>query len=266
MYVCNSHNIALPPIFSLAATPTYLPWPCFVLYSFSLLIIYVWHPHNDIQTGVELSPLSNYDKIEKSKMAAITICAFIINDISRKIIELDTSFWCQTICFWYQGIIWNSLFTLLRCYTAYKSTMIATYVKYSLFEFHSQLTMINNTWGRPCFVWCSFLFLNIHVRHPHNDIQMGVELSPLSNFYKYIISIAICAFTKKYIYLVYIYIYHVIELETWFWCQTICFWYRGISWNSLFMPIWCYTVWKYNMVGKYVNFFLHFHFQFVLEY
>ena len=38
---------------------------------FSLLIIHVWHPHNDIQMGVELSPLSNFDKIEKSKMAAI---------------------------------------------------------------------------------------------------------------------------------------------------------------------------------------------------
>ena len=40
---------------------------------FSLLITHVWHPHNDIQTGVELSPLSNFDKIEKSKMAAIAI-------------------------------------------------------------------------------------------------------------------------------------------------------------------------------------------------
>ena len=39
----------------------------------SLLIIHVWHPHNYIQMGVELSPLSNFDKIEKSKMAAIAI-------------------------------------------------------------------------------------------------------------------------------------------------------------------------------------------------
>ena len=36
-----------------------------------LLIIHVWHPYNDIQMGVELSPLSNFDKIEKFKMAAI---------------------------------------------------------------------------------------------------------------------------------------------------------------------------------------------------
>ena len=66
---------------------------------FSLLIIHVRHPHNDIQMGVELSPLSNFDKIEKSKMAAITIWTFIKNNISRKVIELETSFWCQTICF-----------------------------------------------------------------------------------------------------------------------------------------------------------------------
>ena len=44
-----------------------------------------------------LSPSSNFDKIEK--MATITICAFIKNDISGKVIELETSFWCQTICF-----------------------------------------------------------------------------------------------------------------------------------------------------------------------
>ena len=30
----------------------------------SLLIIHVWHPHNDIQMCVELSPLSNFDKIQ----------------------------------------------------------------------------------------------------------------------------------------------------------------------------------------------------------
>ena len=64
----------------------------FCLIVFSLLIIHVWHPHNDIQMGVELSPLSNFDQIEKSKMAAITISAFSINDISRKAIELETSF------------------------------------------------------------------------------------------------------------------------------------------------------------------------------
>ena len=40
---------------------------------FSLLIIHVWYPHNDIQMGVELSPLSNFDKIEQSKIAAIAI-------------------------------------------------------------------------------------------------------------------------------------------------------------------------------------------------
>ena len=40
---------------------------------FFLLIIHVWHPHNDIQMGVDLSPLSNFDKIEKSKIAAIVI-------------------------------------------------------------------------------------------------------------------------------------------------------------------------------------------------
>ena len=56
---------------------------------FSFLIINVWHPHNDIQTGVVPSPLSNFDKIEKSKMVAIAICAFIQNDRSRKIIDLD---------------------------------------------------------------------------------------------------------------------------------------------------------------------------------
>ena len=74
---------------------------------FSLLIIHVWHPHNDIQMGVELSSLSN-------KMAAIAIWTFIKNNISHKVIDIETSFWCQTICFKYQGIIWNCLFTLLR--------------------------------------------------------------------------------------------------------------------------------------------------------
>ena len=74
------------------------------------------HGDNDIQMRVELSPWSNFDKIEKSKMAAITICAFIKNDIYLKVIELETSYWCQTICFWYQGIIWNCVYgvTLLR--------------------------------------------------------------------------------------------------------------------------------------------------------
>ena len=54
---------------------------------FSLLIIHVWHPHNDIQMGVELSPLSNFNNIEKSKMTAIAIWTFIKHNISRKVID-----------------------------------------------------------------------------------------------------------------------------------------------------------------------------------
>ena len=70
------------------------------LMQFCLLNIHVRCPYNDIQMGVELSPWSNFDQIEKSKMAAITICAFIKNDIYLKVIELETSYWCQIICFW----------------------------------------------------------------------------------------------------------------------------------------------------------------------
>ena len=59
------------------------------LMQFCLLNIHVRCPDNDIRMGVELSPWSNFDKIEKSKMAAITICAFIKkNDIYLKVIEL----------------------------------------------------------------------------------------------------------------------------------------------------------------------------------
>ena len=70
----------------------------------------------------------------KSKMATIAIWAFIKNDISRKVTDLETSFWCQTICFWYQGIIWNCLFTLIRCSTAWKSNMVAKCVNF-IFQF-----------------------------------------------------------------------------------------------------------------------------------
>ena len=70
----------------------------------------------------------------KSKMATIAIWAFIENDISRKETELETSFWCQTIYFWYQGIIWNCLFTLIRCSTAWTSNMVAKYVNF-IFQF-----------------------------------------------------------------------------------------------------------------------------------
>ena len=69
-----------------------------------------------------------------SKMATITIWAFIENYISRKETELETSFWCQTICFWYQGIIWNCLFTLIGCSTAWTSNMVAKYVNF-IFQF-----------------------------------------------------------------------------------------------------------------------------------
>ena len=51
------------------------------LMQFCLLNSHVRCPDNDIQMGVELSPLSNFYKIEKSKMAAITICAFMKNYI-----------------------------------------------------------------------------------------------------------------------------------------------------------------------------------------
>ena len=42
--------------------------------------------------------------------------AFIKDDIYLKVIELEISYWCQTICFWYQGIIWNCVYgvTLLE--------------------------------------------------------------------------------------------------------------------------------------------------------
>ena len=40
--------------------------------------------------GVELSPWTIFDKIEKPKMAAITISPFVKNDISLKVIELET--------------------------------------------------------------------------------------------------------------------------------------------------------------------------------
>ena len=38
---------------------------------FSLLIIHVWHPHNDIQMGVELSPLSNFDIYNKGVKSCV---------------------------------------------------------------------------------------------------------------------------------------------------------------------------------------------------
>ena len=63
------------------------------LMQFYLLNIHVRCPDNDIQMGAELSPWSNFNKIEKSKMAATTICAFIKkNDIYLKVIELATSY------------------------------------------------------------------------------------------------------------------------------------------------------------------------------
>ena len=42
--------------------------------------------------------------------------AFIKIDIYLKVMELETSYWCQTICFWFQGIIWNCVYgvTLLE--------------------------------------------------------------------------------------------------------------------------------------------------------
>ena len=51
--------------------------------------IHVRHQQNDIQIGVGLSPLSNFDKIEKFKMDAIKLYAFIQNDISRKVVLVE---------------------------------------------------------------------------------------------------------------------------------------------------------------------------------
>ena len=121
--MCVIH-ITLPPIFSLAAKPTYLPWPCFVWYS-SLLIIHVWYPHNDIQTGVELSPLSNFDKIEKSKMAAITICAFIKND-KRKFVQyrsLPATLYQSYTIMWNTSKYTNITRSYTKTYTGHDSRL-----------------------------------------------------------------------------------------------------------------------------------------------
>ena len=117
------------------------PYTLFCLIQFfSLLIIHVWHPHNDVQMDVELSPLSNFDKIEKSKMATIMISAFSKNNISRIIYEIISPgaagkhirlvpmcdpggpnphgleglhFDVKPYVSEHQGIIWNCLFTHL---------------------------------------------------------------------------------------------------------------------------------------------------------
>ena len=154
-------------------------------------------------------------------MAAIAIAHLLKNDISRKIIELETSFWCQTICFWYQGII-GTVYLLFYCQIC------------EIFTFWFLFTVNYNFQHMGVDLVClmQFYLLNIHVRCPNYDIHMGVELSPWSNFDKIekskMAAITICAFIKNDIYI------KVIELENSYWCQTICFWYQGIIWNCVY--------------------------------
>ena len=61
-----------PPRNSPAAKEGYFAEPCLADLFFLLLIIAQWYVYNDIQGGVEFSPLKIYGELRKSKMAAIS--------------------------------------------------------------------------------------------------------------------------------------------------------------------------------------------------
>ena len=91
-----------------------------------------------------------------------------------------------------------------------------------------------------------FCLLNIHVRCPDDDMQMGVALSPWSNFInREIQNGRHHAFINNDIYLKsnrardYILVSNHMFL---------------IPRNHLELCIWCYTAWKFNMVAKYVKY------------
>ena len=116
--------------------------------------------------------------------------AFIKNDIYLKVIELETSYWCQTIYFWYQGIIWNCAY----CVTLLENPIWLANMWNNYFVFPSAVKYVSK-WMLLMINWQKYICISL-IRKKTNTGWHLFIIMKTSNYINYIYT---CSYTN-YIY------------------------------------------------------------------
>ena len=110
--------------------------------------------------------------------------AFIKNDIYLKVIELETSYWCQTIYFWYQGIIWNCAY----CVTLLENPIWLPNMWNNYFVFPSAVKYVSK-WMILMLNWHKYICISlITCRKKTNTVWHLFIIMKTSNYINYIYS------------------------------------------------------------------------------